>query len=181
LERGLAGPERCPAVKGGSKVKIAVLYHSESGNTKKIAELIAEGAAAAGDVEARAMNIDTADEEFVEAAKAVVLGSPTYYGMYSWQVKKWLDTTKIKLADKLGSVFATANGFGGGAEMAEMGLAGILLTKGMLVYTAGVAKGAPFTHLGAVAVKGGDAAQQERAKLYGRRIAEKAAELFAGR
>lgn len=162
-------------------MKIAVLYHSESGNTKKIAELIAEGAAAAGDVEVKAMSIDSVDEDFVTAAGAVVLGSPTYYGAYSWQVKKWVDTTEVNLADKLGSVFATANGFGGGAEAAEMGLAGMLLTKGMLVYSAGVAKGTPFTHFGAVAVKEGDAAQQERAKLFGQRVAEKAAELFAGK
>lgn len=161
-------------------MKIAVLYHSESGNTKKIAELIAEGAAAAGS-EVRTMSIDVVDEDFVAAAEAVVLGCPTYYGTYSWQIKKWVDTTKIKLADKLGSVFATANGFGGGAEAAELGLAGMLLAKGMLVYSAGVAKGTPFTHFGAVAVKDGDAAQQERAKLFGRRVAEKAAELFAGK
>lgn len=160
-------------------MKIAIIYHSESGNTAKIAEQIAAGAQSVPEIEVKTMSIDAVDSEFVTAAKAVVFGCPTYYGTFSWQMKKWFDTKgSLKLADKLGSVFATANHIGGGAEIAELGMAAHLLVSGMLVYTPGVAAGAPYLHYGAVAIKDGDDFQKERARIFGQRIAAKTLELF---
>lgn len=160
-------------------MKIAVIYHSESGNTQKIAENVAEGARIRDDIEVVTMSISEVDEEFIADAKAVVLGCPTYGGSYSWQMKKWLDTGKIKLADKLGSVFATGNFMGGGIDVAELAMLNHMLVKGMLVYASGGAKGAPIIHYGAAAIQDGDADQQERARVLGKRVAEKALELFA--
>jgi NAD(P)H dehydrogenase (quinone) len=160
-------------------MKIAIIYHSESGNTAKVADLIAAGAQIEPGVETKSMSIDAIDPEFVAAAKAVIFGCPTYYGTFSWQMKKWFDTKgKLNLAGKLGSVFATANHFGGGSEIAELGMAGHLLVSGMLVYTPGVSQGAPYVHYGTVAIKDGNEFQKERAKIFGQRIAQKALELF---
>ena len=160
-------------------MKIAIIYHSESGNTRKVAGLIAEGAQVSDDVEVKTMSIDAVDKEFVAEAKAVILGTPTYAGTYSWQMKKWLDTGRIKLADKLGSVFATANYVGGGGGVAELALIHQMLVKGMLVYSSGASKGPPIIHFGAVAIKTGSDFEQERARELGKRVAEKALELFA--
>jgi NAD(P)H dehydrogenase (quinone) len=55
---------------------------------------------------------------------------------------------------------------------------GQMLIKGMLVYTAGYTKGEPVTHYGAVTINDGDERQQYRAKLLGKRVTEKAVELF---
>jgi len=159
-------------------MKVAVIYHSESGNTAKVADLIAEGVRQNEGVEVQTMNIKDVDKEFVADAKAVFLGTPTYAGSFSWQIKDWLDTGKVKLADKLGAVFATENYLGGGADTAEMGLVGHLLVKGMVVYSAGTSKGQPFTHYGCVSIKDGDEAQQERARIFGERVTAKALELF---
>ena len=159
-------------------MKISVIYHSETGNTKKVAELISEGAKLNGKVEVKLMSIDEIDEPFVEASDAIVLGCPTHRGTFSWQMKKWVGTTKLKVAGKLGSVFATEAYIGGGADVAEMGLIGHLLIMGMLVYSSGTSAGQPFTHYGAVAIKDGDEAQKERARSFGERIARKAFELF---
>jgi NAD(P)H dehydrogenase (quinone) len=159
-------------------MKISIIYHSETGNTKKIAEIISEGAKLDGKVEVKLMSIDEIDETFVERSDAIILGCPTHRGTFSWQMKKWLGTTKLKVAGKLGSVFATEGYIGGGADMAEMGLIGHLLVMGMLVYSAGTSGGQPFTHFGAVAIKDGDEAQKERARIFGERIARKALELF---
>jgi NAD(P)H dehydrogenase (quinone) len=159
-------------------VKIAVIYHSEGGNTAKVAELIAEGARMNEGIEAQTMSITDVDKDYVGEAKAVFLGTPTYAGSFSHQIKVWLDTGKVKLADKLGAVFATENFLGGGADTAEMVLIGHLLVKGMVVYSAGTAKGQPFTHYGCVTIKAGDEAQQERARIFGQRVAAKALELF---
>jgi len=161
-------------------MKISILYHSESGNTKKIARIISEGARSAGNIEALAMSIDEIDETFLNASDAVIFGCPTYLGTFTWQMKKFLDTSRIRLSGKLGAVFVTARYIGGGGDVAELGLVGHLLVKGMLVYSGGGGEGKPFTHFGAVAIEDGDGPQRERAHIFGERIARKAIELFSG-
>jgi NAD(P)H dehydrogenase (quinone) len=159
-------------------MKISVIYHSISGNTQKVAELIAEGARLGGEVEVRSMNIDEVDEAFVTESKAVIIGCPTHRGTLTWQMKKWIETTRLKLAGKIGSVFATEGYIGGGADFAEMELIAHLLVVGTLVYSGGTSWGQPYIHFGAIAIKDGDDAQQERAKQLGERTAKKALELF---
>ena len=160
-------------------MKIAVVYHSTTGNTKKVAELIGEGAKQVDQIEVKFMSIEEVDSEFLTEAKAVIFGSPTIAGTFSWQMKQWLDTFRsVKFGGKLGAVFATANYVGGGSEVAELALIGELLVKGMLVYSSGAAEGQPFVHYGAVCIKDGDEGQKERAKIFGERIARKTVELF---
>ncbi len=161
-------------------MKIAIVYYSKTGNTKKIAEIVADGARKINGVNVKCMSIEDVDDSFIQEAKAVIFGSPTITGTFSWQIKQWLDSARhIKFSGKLGAVFATANYVGGGADVAELTMIGQLLVKGMLVYSAGAAEGQPFTHYGAVCIQGGDDSQQERAKIFGERIARKAGELFA--
>jgi len=47
----------------------------------------------------------------------------------------------------------------------------------MLVYSGGTSWGQPINHYGAVAIKDGDEAQRERARIFGERIARKTREL----
>ncbi len=159
-------------------MKISIVYHSESDNTKKVAEIIAEGARIADDIEVKCMPVEDIDHDFLDASKAVFFGCPIYCGSYSWQIKKWLDETKTKLAGKLGAVFATENHLGGGADFGEISLIAGLLVRGMLLYSAGASEGNPYTHFGAVCIRDGDEKQKERAKIFGARIAKKAVELF---
>ena len=159
-------------------MKISVIYHSVSGNTKHVAELIAEGARLGGEVEVRSMDIDEVDEKFVQSSKAVIIGCPTHRGALTWQMKKWIETTKLKLAEKIGSVFATEGYIGGGGDFAEMELIAHLLVLGTLVYSGGTSWGQPFIHYGAIVIKDGDDAQLERARQLGERVAKKAMELF---
>jgi NAD(P)H dehydrogenase (quinone) len=159
-------------------MKLAIIYHSQSGNTKRVAEIIAEGAKVSEAVEVKTMSIDGIDQDYVANAKAVIFGCPTYCGSFSWQMKRWFDMTSVDLEGKIGSAFATENYLGGGADAAELGMLGCMLIRGMLVYTAGFTKEGPITHYGAVTIKAGDDWQQQRARLLGKRVAEKALELF---
>lgn len=159
-------------------MKFSIIYHSESGNTSKIADIIAEGIQEVDNCEAKCMSIDCIDEEFVNESDAVLIGSPTYMGTYSWQIKKWLDTTSLKLENKLGAVFATENFLGGGADVGLISLIGNMLVRGMLIYSGGARHGQPYTHFGVVCRKDGDEFEQGRAKIFGARIAEKTVELF---
>jgi len=159
-------------------MKIAIIYHSQTGNTENVAKNILEGVKQVEGIEVKSMNINNIDEPFVSEAKAVVIGCPTYSATYSWQIKKWFDTSRLNLAGKLGGLFATGAVVGGGADIAELGMAGMMLTRGMLVYSAGHASGMPITHLGAVALNNGEEWQMNRATVLGQRVAEKAMELF---
>lgn len=67
-------------------MKIAIIYHSESGNTKNVAENVLEGVANVDGIEVKAMDIIDIDKEFVSEAKAVIVGGPIYSSSYSWQI-----------------------------------------------------------------------------------------------
>ena len=73
--------------------KIAVVYHSGYGHTQRMAQSVAEGAGAqlvAIDADG---NLSDADWATLNAADAIIFGSPTYMGMASWQFKKFADAT----------------------------------------------------------------------------------------
>jgi len=161
-------------------VKISIIYHSESGNTKKQADLIMEGAMTVPDIEVKNMSIDAVDNVWLEESQAVIFGSPTYEGTCSWQMKKFLDTPKIKYGGKLAGFFASQNWpGGGGADLAEITMIAAALVHGMLVYSGGIAKGYPPLHFGAVSHKSPTTdIDIERAKKLGENIASKAIELF---
>ena len=73
--------------------RIAVVFHSGYGHTKRMAESVASGAGAvlvAIDAEA---NLSESQWATLLAADAIVFGSPTYMGSVSWQFKKFADAS----------------------------------------------------------------------------------------
>ena len=73
--------------------KIAIVFHSGYGHTKRMAEAVAEGAKGelvAIDAEG---NLTEAQWATLGAADAIVFGSPTYMGSVSWQFKKFADAS----------------------------------------------------------------------------------------
>ena len=73
--------------------KIAILFHSGYGHTKRMAEAVADGAKGelvAIDAEG---NLTEAQWALLGAADAIVFGSPTYMGSVSWQFKKFADAS----------------------------------------------------------------------------------------
>jgi len=73
--------------------KTVVVYHSGYGHTKRMAEAVAEGAGAeliAIDADG---NLTDAAWASLQAADAIIMGSPTYMGSVSWQFKKFADAS----------------------------------------------------------------------------------------
>ncbi len=73
--------------------KTVVVYHSGYGHTQFIAQAVAKGANAqlvAIDADG---NVAEADWAALDAADAIVMGSPTYMGTVSWQFKKFADAS----------------------------------------------------------------------------------------
>ena len=79
--------------------KIAILFHSGYGHTRKQAEAVQAGAAAAPGAVVEPIAIDAdgviseADWATLAAADAIIFGSPTYMGGVSWQFKKIADAS----------------------------------------------------------------------------------------
>ena len=161
-------------------MKISVIYHSESGNTQKMADLVAGGCTNIPGTEAKCFPVDAVDANFVSESKAVLFGSPTYVGSCSWQIKKYLDSHPRELAGKLGGVFVSQNWpGGGGADFAEITMIAGMLVSGMLIYSGGIREGSPYLHFGAVSCKAPEEKLYiERCIKLGENIAKKAHELF---
>jgi len=164
-------------------MKVSIIYHSETGNTQKMAELVLEGCLKVPDVEAKCMSIDEVDEDYVRESSAVILGSPTYEGSCSWQMKKFLDSGPAGVAGKLGGAFASQNWpGGGGASFAEMTMIAGMLVLGMIIYSGGIAVGMPYLHFGAVSRRApDDQFYRDRCIKLGENIASKAKELFGAK
>jgi NAD(P)H dehydrogenase (quinone) len=162
-------------------MKIAIIYHSETGNTRQMAELVGEGCRKVEGAEARCMAVDGVDEDYVIASSAVIFGSPTYQGICSWQMKRYFDNQPQGLADKLGGVFASQNWpGGGGGSFVEMTMIAAMLVHGMLIYSGGTVSGQPYLHFGAVSRKAPDEdLYRQRCLKLGQNIATKAKQLFA--
>lgn len=75
------------------RTKTAVVYHSGYGHTKRLAEAVAAGASALlVEIDAQG-NIHEDEWTALNAADAIIFGSPTYMGSPSWQFKKFADAT----------------------------------------------------------------------------------------
>ena len=167
--------------------KILVLYHSNSGNTRRMAELVADGAGQLQKTEVRLRDISEASHTDLEWCDGIALGSPTNYGTVSWQMKQWWDQQPIenwgKLDGKIGCVFSSAGAWGGGQEWTCMTLMSILINYGFLVFGLTDYTGVKFSaHYGAIAA-GPPVAdrEQDACRRLGLRLAEWAATMIEGR
>ncbi len=73
--------------------KVVVVYHSGYGHTQRVAERVGEGAGAellAIDAEG---NLPEGGWDKLNAADAIIFGTPTYMGGPSWQFKKFADAS----------------------------------------------------------------------------------------
>jgi len=121
--------------------KILIVYATDTGNTKKMAEAIAEGAQGEGaQVDIRSAEEVTKEE--VVACNALIVGSPVHMGSPDWRVKKFIDTIcsrlwmKDALVGKVGGVFVCGGGFGsagGGCEITLLALLNNLAELGMIM------------------------------------------------
>lgn len=164
-------------------MKMAVIYHSVTGNTKAMGEEIVKGMNAVDGVEAKSFAIEDVDADFVRQAKCVVFGSPIYAAHITGQMMNYLlaEAGKLELAGKLTGAYATAQYVHGGAELGIREMLDHCMVMGALTYSGGGSCGRPVIHLGPVGIDNTLDIRQfaENFVLYGKRMATKALELFA--
>lgn len=163
-------------------MKISIIYSSRTGGTERVAELIKEGAERVQGIEIKIMNLQDSnqiDKEFINNSDGIIFGTPTYYANIAWEMKKWIDeSTEYNLEGKLGAAFATANSISGGADIALLTIVNHIMVKGMMVYSGGVAFGKPKTHIGYVHINEICENEDENARIFGERIANKVKKIF---
>lgn len=89
--------------------KAAVIYDSKYGNTKIVAESIAEGLREGGVVDVLVIRVDAAKLDALDAYDALVIGSPNHIGGATRRIKKLISDLG-KLQGKLVAVFDTYMG-----------------------------------------------------------------------
>ena len=174
-------------MKGFELSKILVLYHSNSGNTRQMAELVAAGAGQLKNTEVQLKDISVADHTDLEWCDGLAVGSPTNYGSVSWQMKQWWDQQPIenwgKRDGKIGCVFSSGGAWGGGQEWTCMTLMSILINYGFLVFGLTDYTGVKFSaHYGAITAGAPNEKEEiEACRRLGLRLAEWTATLIGGR
>ena len=153
-------------------MNVLVLYYSKGGNTRKLAEAVAEGTGQVDGVEVVLRSTgDVTKDDFV-AADGLIVGSPVYFGTMAAQLKQVLDEfvgVRRKMENKVGAAFATAGDPSGGKETTIMSIIQALLIYGMIIV------GDPLSatgHYGTACVGTPDSAARENGQKLGRRVAE---------
>ena len=180
--------------------KTVVVYHSGYGHTQRMAQAVADGAGAqllAIDAEG---NLPEGGWDALNAADAIIMGSPTYMGSVSWQFKKFADASSKQWfgqqwKDKVFAGFTNSATMNGDKLSTlhylftlAMQHSGIWVGTGLMPSNSKAAQRNDVNYVGsfagAMAQSPSDASPAEMpqgdldtAKLFGKRVAEVAARL----
>ncbi|MBC8436348.1 MAG: NAD(P)H-dependent oxidoreductase [Candidatus Omnitrophica bacterium] len=118
---------------------------------------------------------DTAPDDLLKF-DTIVIGSPTYYGTMSAEIKKLFDeSVKFhgKLEGKVGAAFSSSANIGGGNETTILDILSAMLIHGMIIR--GDSQG---DHYGPVAIGAPDARAVKQCVRLGSRVAQLTKKLF---
>jgi NAD(P)H dehydrogenase (quinone) len=117
--------------------RVLVAYHSRRGNTEKMAEGVAEGARRVPGAVVVMKKVEEVSKDDLDAARAILLGSPTYYanipGSMKTAIDDWAWKMKVDFTDKIGGAFSTGGGQTGGKEHVVTSLLLFMLSNRMVV------------------------------------------------
>lgn len=123
---------------------ILIVYTSTLGNTRKMAEAVADGARSVAETEVLLKEAHEATKADVRVCDALILGSPIRHRTADSRIKKFIEDVceQLWLTDemvgKVGGVFTVGGGYGdcgAGCELAQLGLHGVFAAGGMILVT----------------------------------------------
>jgi len=115
---------------------ILIVYHSETGNTEKLAQAVAEGANQVYEVNVVLKPSNQTVEQDLLNADAIIVGSPVYNANVSPEISRFIASWPFEgepLKDKIGAAFVTAGGISAGEEIVQMNILQSMLIFGMVV------------------------------------------------
>jgi len=152
--------------------KVLVMYYSSSGNTKKLAQMVANGVKEEKDVQCiLKATPEVTKDDFLTCA-AIIAGSPVYFGTMAAELKDVFDRfvgIRNKMGDKIGAAFATAGDESGGKETTIISIIQAFLIYGMIIV------GDPLDatgHYGVACTGVPDKETEKNAMKLGRRVAK---------
>lgn len=101
-------------------LKMAIVYHSNYGHTRRVAHAIAHGAQGYSlkTIDVKALDINEMDWDFIDAAQMIVFGSAVYMGSVPAEFKTFMDSTSKRWYNrqwkgKWAAGFANSGGLSG--------------------------------------------------------------------
>jgi len=82
-------------------IDLLVVYHSQSGNTARLAEAVADGARTVSSVTVRLIRAAEADAGHMRLTRCLVLCSPEYFGYMAGAVKDLFDRTYEQVREEM--------------------------------------------------------------------------------
>jgi NAD(P)H dehydrogenase (quinone) len=177
--------------------RVLIVYATDYGNTKKMAEAIVFGVDSVPGAQATIKLAEEVTTDEVIETDALIVGTPVHMGSPDWRVKKFIDQicgplwVKDSLIGKVGAVFATGGGYGnagGGSELtmvallnnfAELGMVMVPLPKNTPGYYLGGLQWGPYGRSAGAQMEqtGVTQEQLEAANHHGANVARVAAAL----
>ncbi len=158
--------------------KAVVGYFSRTGNTKKMAQAIARGVKKEGlDVDLKPL--DAIKPKDLLKYNLIILGSPTYYGLMSGEMKKFIDESVKyhgQLSGKVGGAFTSCGGIAGGAETTILSILEAFLIHGMVI----IGESGSY-HYGPVAIEKPDKKVLVSCEIYGHKLARLTRKIFTNK
>lgn len=115
---------------------VLITYYSQSGNTEKLAQAVAEGARSIELIEVRLLPIDQVKESDLLEASAIIVGSPVYNANVAPAVQEFINSWPFEgrpLENKIGAAFSTGGGISIGEELVMLNILHSMLIYGMIV------------------------------------------------
>ena len=170
-----------------------VIYHSGYGHTQRVAQFVAQGANAQVIAIDADGNITESQWAALDAADAILFGSPTYMGMASWQFKKFADASSKRWytgawKDKVAGGFTVSANLSGDKLSTLQYFITLAMQQGMVWVGQPAMNDGNINRIGSnsgVMAQVGPTSSAEEipqgdldtAKAYGQRVAELAAKL----
>jgi NAD(P)H dehydrogenase (quinone) len=121
--------------------KVLVVYHSGTGNTKAMAQAVAEGVKEVPGVEVALKEADQVSISDLVNADALAFGSPTYFSYMAGVVKAIFDKAYLSRSQIRGKPFAAFASGGGGEVKSVQSIESIAASCGLRKVCDGVAVG----------------------------------------
>lgn len=121
--------------------KVLVVYHSTTGNTKAMAQAVAEGVKEVPGVEVVLKEADQVSVSDLVNADALAFGSPTYFSYMAGVVKTIFDKAYLSRSQLRGKPFAAFASGGGGEVKSVQSIESIAASCGLRKVCEGVAVG----------------------------------------
>lgn len=119
-----------------AQTNVLITYHSETGNTQKMADAVADGARSVENVNVILLPVDQIQESHLLLADAIILGSPVHNANVSTEIQQFISSWPFEnepLKNKIGAVFVTGGGISAGEEIVQMNIIQSMLVFGLII------------------------------------------------